>query len=322
MNVTWDPKKALWKASKEYMVIFAILILGIVFSIASPYFLTINNMTNILLQATTLSVVAIGQAMVLLTGQMDLSLGQNVCLTGYIMAYLMNILEWNPWVAILAGLLTACMVGAVNGFLFAYCKIPAFIVTLGMQNICKGAAKLITNATPISRLPDEIAFFGRGYLWDAIPISVLIMLFLYVIIQFVSVKTKIGRQFYAVGGNSEAAFFAGINKKAVYLVAFTLAGLFAGISSVILISRLNSANVTNGNLYEFDAMISCVIGGISMTGGKGKVVSSLFGAVFLILFFNGMTMLNVDPFFQDVLKGMVLIAAIGIDVLRNRQKQA
>ncbi len=321
MNAAFNLKKTFLKASKEYMIIFAILALGLVFSIASPYFLTIHNMTNILLQAATLSIVAIGQATVLLTGQMDLSLGQNVCLTGYIMAYLMVNKEINPWLAILAGLLVASFVGAINGFLFAYCNIPAFIVTLGMQNICMGSAKLITNATPISRLPDEIAFLGRGWLWDAIPVSVIIMLVLYVIVQFVSVKTKAGREFYAVGGNSEAAFFAGINKRVVYLKAFTLAGLFAGIGSCVLISRLNSANVTNGSAYEFDAMISCVIGGLSMKGGKGKIVSSLFGAIFLILFFNGMTMLNVDPFFQNVLKGIVLIGAIGLDVFRNRRKR-
>lgn len=321
MKVAFDFKKMFLKASKEYMIIFAILVLGTIFSIASPYFLTVNNMTNILLQAATLSIVAIGQAIVLLTGQMDLSLGQNVCLTGYIMAYLMVNKGMNPWLAILIGISVACLVGAVNGFLFAYCNIPAFIVTLGMQNICMGSAKLITNATPVSRLPKEIAFLGRGWIGDVIPVSVIIMLVLYIIIQFISVKTKMGRQFYAVGGNPEAAFFAGINKRAVYLRAFTLAGLFAGIGSCVLISRLNSANVTNGSAYEFDAMISCVIGGLSMAGGKGRVVSSLFGAIFLILFFNGMTMLNVDPFFQNVLKGIVLIGAIGLDVFRNRQKR-
>lgn len=319
--MTKNIKRIFSKASKDYMVVFAILLLGIVFSLASPYFLTVDNMTNILLQASTLSIVAIGQAIVLLTGQFDLSLGQNVCLTGYIMAWLMNIQGFEPWLAILLGILSACLVGAVNGFLFAYCGIPAFIATLGMQNICRGAAKLITNATPISRLPEEIAFIGRGYLREVIPVSVVIMLVLYILLQFISAKTKLGRDLYAVGGNPEAAFFAGINKKAVYTSAFILSGLFAGLGSLVLISRLNSANVTNGNLYEFDAMISCVIGGISMTGGKGKIIGSLFGAVFLILFFNGMTMLNVDPFFQDVLKGVVLIVAIGIDVVRNSHRQ-
>lgn len=319
--MTKNIKRIFSKASKDYMVVFAILLLGIVFSLASPYFLTVDNMTNILLQASTLSIVAIGQAIVLLTGQFDLSLGQNVCLTGYIMAWLMNIRGFEPWLAILLGILSACLVGAVNGFLFAYCGIPAFIATLGMQNICRGAAKLITNATPISRLPEEIAFIGRGYLREVIPVSVVIMLVLYILLQFISAKTKLGRDLYAVGGNPEAAFFAGINKKAVYTTAFILSGLFAGLGSLVLISRLNSANVTNGNLYEFDAMISCVIGGISMTGGKGKIIGSLFGAVFLILFFNGMTMLNVDPFFQDVLKGVVLIVAIGIDVVRNSHRQ-
>lgn len=310
------------KFSKDYAVVFAILLLGAIFSFASPYFLTMDNITNILLQASTLAIVAIGQSIVLLTGQFDLSLGQNVCLSGYVMAFLMNIVGVNPWVSILIGILLACCIGALNGVLFAYFGIPAFIATLGMQNVCKGLAKLITNATPIPRLPEKIAFLGRGHILGVIPVSVVIMLMLFALMQFISVKTKIGRNLYAVGGNPEAAFFAGINKKAVYLTGFILSGLFAGIGSMVLISRLNSANVTNGNLYEFDAMISCVIGGLSMTGGKGKIIGALFGAIFLIMFFNGMTMLNVDPFFQDVLKGVVLIVAIGIDVLRNARKQS
>ncbi len=320
--VAFNYKKALTKFSMEYAVVFAILILGTIFSFASEYFLTWDNMTNILLQAATLAIVAIGQATVLTTGQFDLSLGQNVCLTGYVMAYCMNMFGLPSLLSIFIGLITACTVGAINGVLFAYCGIPAFIATLGMQNICRGAAKLITNATPISRLPEDIAMIGRGYIFNAIPVSVVIMILLYVAMQFISQKTKLGRNFYAVGGNPEAAFFAGINKKKTYLIAFIMAGGFAGIGSTVLLSRLNSANVTNGNLYEFDAMIACVIGGLSMTGGKGKIVGAMLGAIFLILFFNGMTMLNVDPFFQDILKGVVLIVAIGIDVFRNRQKNS
>lgn len=310
------------KLTKDYAVIFAALLLGIVFSFTSPYFLTLDNLTNIFLQAATVSIVAIGQSTALLTGQFDLSIGQNVCLSGYVIALLMNIVGINPWLSIIIGILVAVMVGAINGTLVAYLKIPSFIATLGMQFVCRGSAKLINDAKPIPRLPEEISFIGRGYVLNIIPISVLIMIILYIVMQFISRKTKTGRNLYTVGGNPEAAFFAGINIKKIYLTAFAISGLFAGLASTVLISRLNGANITNGNLYEFDAMISCVIGGISLSGGKGNIIGALFGALFLIMFFNGMTLLNVDPFFQDILKGVVLIAAISVDVFRNNQRKA
>lgn len=308
------------KFSKEYAALVAIFLLGIVFSILAPeYFLTWNNMSNILLQTSTVAIVAIGQAVVLTTGQFDLSLGQIVCVTSVVGAILMKNYGMNTWLALLIVLLLGAVIGLTNGVLFAYCGIPAFIATLGVQNICRGAAKLATNATPIPRLPQEMGFIGRGYV-GAIPVSVIIMIVLYIIVQFVSKKTKLGRCLYAIGGNSEAAFFAGISIKKYYCVAFMLAGIFSALGGIVLMSRLNSVSITNGNLYEFDAVIASIIGGISLTGGKGKIIGTMFGAIFLILFFNGMTMLNVDPFIQDVLKGVVLIVAIGLDVFRNRKR--
>ncbi len=308
------------KFTKDYASLVAILLLGIVFSILVPeYFLTWDNFTNILLQASTIAIVAIGQALVLTTGQFDLSLGQIVCVTSIVATVLMKTYSVNTWLALLIALLLGAILGLTNGVLFAYCGIPAFIATLGVQNICRGSAKLITNATPIARLPEEMGFIGRGYV-GPVPVSVIIMLILYIVVQFISRKTKLGRNFYAIGGNSEAAFFAGINIRKYYCIAFMMAGIFAAIGGIVLMSRLNSVSITNGNLYEFDAVIASIIGGISLTGGKGKVIGAMFGSIFLILFFNGMTMLNVDPYIQDVLKGVVLIIAIGIDVFRNRMR--
>lgn len=314
-----DILRNMTKFNKDYMVAIAILIMMIIFSIASPYFFTSTNLTNILIQTSTVGVVTIGQALLIATGQFDLSLGQNACLTGCIAAYLMKIAGINPFVAIIIALCVGASIGALNGFLFAYCGIPAFMATLGQMNICKGFAKIITNATPIGNLPKSISFLGRGYL-GFIPISVIIMIGLYVLTAFMTKKTKFGRSIFAVGGGREAAFFSGINTKKISLLTFTLAGFLASLGGIILISRLNSAAITNGNLYEFDAVIASVIGGISLTGGKGKVINALFGSIFLIMFFNGMTMLNVDPFWQDVLKGVVLVVAVGLDIFRNRRK--
>lgn len=307
------------RLSKDYAAVVAILAMGAVFSVASPYFLTGENLKNIMLQCSALAIVAIGQALITISGQFDLSLGQCVCFTSAVAAYLMKFAGVDPWIAVLAALVLGCLVGLANGVLFAYVGLPAFISTLGLQMICRSMAKIITNATPIARLPKEIAFIGRGYL-GAVPICVLLMLGLYAVVQFASRSTRTGRNIYAIGGGAEAAFFAGIDVKKHYCLAFMLGGFFAALGGIVLMSRLDSVSLTNGNLYEFDSIIACVIGGLSLTGGKGKVVGTLFGTTFLILFFNGMTMMNVEPFYQDAIKGLVLILAITLDVLRNKKR--
>lgn len=314
-----DLTKNISKFTKEYASLVAIFLMLIVFSFASPYFFNAENFTNILLQTATVGIVTIGQALLITTGQFDLSLGQNACLSSIVAAYLMKIVGLNPAVSILIALSVGALVGALNGFLYAYCGIPAFMATLGLMYVCKGFAKIISNATPIANLPESIGFFGRGYL-GPIPISVIIMVGLFILFQFISRKTRFGRNIYAVGGGTSAAYFSGINTKRIHLYVFTLAGFLSAAGGIVLMSRLNSASITNGNQYEFDAVIASVIGGISLSGGKGKIIGALFGSIFLVMFFNGMTMLNVDSFYQDVIKGFVLVIAIAVDILRNRRK--
>ena len=171
-------------------------------------------------------------------------------------------------------------------------------------------------------MPEEIAFIGRGNIGgeNGLPINIMIMLILFILFAFILKKTRFGRNTYAVGGNQEAAYFAGINVKLHSTVVFTLAGFMASFGGIVLLSRLNSAAITNGNLYEFDTMISCVIGGVSMSGGKGKIWQAFFGAIFLTVFFNGMTMLNINSFIQDVLKGVILIGAVLLDIFRNKKR--
>jgi ribose transport system permease protein len=314
-------KKFFAAFTKNYMIILAVLLLIIIFAILRPgAFLRSGNFSNILVQATTISVVAIGQATLMMAGQLDLSLGQNVCLSGYVSCYLMVIQHWNPWLSILAGILVAISVGLLNGLFFTKIGVPAFIATLAMQYVCMGGAELINGTRTIAPLPKEVAFLGRGYIFQVVPVSVVIMIGLYVIMTFILTKTKLGRNIYAIGGNQEAAFFAGINTTKYYLIAFALAGLFAGISSTLLISRLNSVGIGSGKNYEFEAMIGSVIGGVAMSGGKGKLIGVLFGVMFSIILFNGMTLLGVHPFVQDVFKGALLLLAMSFDVIRNKKR--
>jgi len=315
------------RLSKEYMYIIGILLLTVVFSILSyvkngaQYFLTWDNWKNILLQSSTVAIVALGQSVILLTGNFDLSLGRMVCLTSCVGAVLMKNVGMSTGLAVLIMFALGVVLGALNGVLTAYVGVPAFIATLGTQYICYGVAKLLTQAVPIPKMPDSIAWLGRGYIFNkTIPICGILMLVLYVIAQFITSKTRIGRNLYAVGGSREAAFFSGINVKLYYFGTFVLAGVLSTFGGLVLMSRLNSVAVTNGQNYEFDAVIGSIIGGVSLAGGKGRVIGTMFGCIFLITLFNGFSQLGVDPFIQDVLKGIVLVIAITLDVVSNRKK--
>lgn len=317
--------------TKEYMSVMGIVILSLVLWASTSNFMTWDNWKNILLQSSTVAICALGQAIILLTGNFDLSLGRNVAFTSCFGALLMKgmlfegMTPMSPYLVILIMLAIGALVGACNGFLTAYVGLPAFIATLGLQNICYGLAKVVTNATPIATFPNSIKWFGRGYMFQdawgkTIPFCVIIMLVIYIVAQFVFTKTKLGRNVYAVGGNKEAAFFAGINVKRYTFLVFVIAGVLASFSGVVLMSRLNSVAITSGQSYEFDAVIGSIIGGISLTGGKGKLIGTMFGIIFLILLFNGMTQWKIDAFMQDVLKGVVLVIAVTLDVLRNRKR--
>ncbi|MCI9305194.1 MAG: ABC transporter permease [Lachnospiraceae bacterium] len=308
------------KLSKEYMILIALLIIVLVFSFSSKYFFTANNFMTILLQSATVAIVAIGQAFIMLGGNLDLSLGQNVCLSSYVAAILIKDFGINPWLGLFLCIATAMFIGLINGILVAIVRIPTFIATLGVMNICTGMAKILSKSATISNVSSEISFLGRGYLFGIVPVSAVIMILMFVLASFVAKKTVLGRYIYSIGGNEEAAYFSGISVKKYTLISYVMAGACVGVGAVVLLSRLNAVTISSGNAYEFDAVIGCVLGGISLSGGKGKVVQALFGVIFLMVLFNGMTQLNVNPFVQDVVKGAVLIIAIAIDVLRNRVK--
>lgn len=312
---------------KNWMSIIGIILLAIVFSVLSylkngqQFFMTWDNWRMILIQSSTVTIVAIGQSLILIGGNFDLSLGRIVCLTGCVGAVLMKNVGLPVGVSIAIMFAVGLAVGVINGFLTAYVGIPAFISTLGTQYICYGIAKYITNATPIPRMPEEIAWLGRGSLFGGfLPSCVLIMLVLYIIVQFMTSKTRIGRNLYAVGGSKEAAFFSGINVKKYHFFTFVVAALLATFGSLILMSRLNSVAVTNGQNYEFDAVIGSIIGGVSLSGGKGCVIGTMFGCLFLNILFNGFSQMGIDPFIQDILKGLVLVIAVTLDIVSNKKK--
>ena len=324
---TLRSKKGVGALVKDWMSLVGIALLIIVFSIISyvkfgaQYFLTWDNWKTILLQSSTVAIVALGQSIMLLTGNFDLSLGRMVCLTSCVGAVLMKNVGMSTGLAIVIMFAIGLTVGLVNGLMVAYVGVPAMIATLGTQYICYGVAKLLTQAVPITTMPESIAWMGRGYIFNnTFPVCVLLMLALYIVAQFVTSKSKVGRNLYAVGGSREAAFFSGINVKLYQLGTFLLGGILATFGGLVLMSRLNSVAVTNGQNYEFDAVISSIIGGVSLAGGKGRVIGTMFGCIFLNTLFNGFSQMGVDPFVQDVLKGVVLVLAVTLDVASNKKK--
>lgn len=318
---------AIGQFSKNWMSVIGILALIVIFSIVSyakfgaQYFLTWTNWKNILLQVSTVGIVALGQAIIMLTGAFDISLGRMVCLTSCVGGIMMK----NVGVPVPVGLLimfaVGIAVGSTNGFLVSYIGVPPMIATLGTQYVCYGVAKLITQAVPIPNMPKSISWLGQGYILGEIPICAVLMVALYIIAHLLLTYTKVGRNIYAVGGSKEAAFFSGINVKLYSFGTFVLSGILTTFGGLVLMSRLGSVAVTNGQNYEFDAVIGSIIGGISLAGGKGNVIGTMFGCLFLITLFNGFSMIGIDPFVQDVLKGVVLITAITVDVMNTNKKK-
>lgn len=324
---TLKSKKSVGALVKDWMSLVGIAILIVVFSIISyakfgaQYFLTWNNWKTILLQSSTVAIVALGQSIMLLTGNFDLSLGRMVCLTSCVGAILMKDVGMSTGLAIVIMFAIGLVVGAVNGLMVSYVGVPAMIATLGTQYICYGLAKLLTQAVPIPNMPESLAFLGRGYIFNkTIPVCVILMIVVYIIAQFITAKTRVGRNLYAVGGSREAAFFSGINVKMYQFGTFLLGSVLATFGGLVLMSRLNSVAVTNGQNYEFDAVIGSIIGGVSLAGGKGRVIGTMFGCIFLNTLFNGFSQMGVDPFVQDVLKGIVLVLAVTLDVASNKKK--
>ncbi len=308
----------------SYMIILPIILLIIVWTAVAPNFMTYGNWMNILRQVSMIAILAAGAFFIMATGDFDLGLASVVGITGCVFAKLIVDFSWSPILAALVAILLGVLTGIINGCMVTYFGIPAFIATLGMQYVARGFCYVVTNSYPISGLPDSIGWIGRGYLEiggvDIVPWSVVVMILVYVVTAFVAAKTKFGRYVYAVGGNAEAAWLSGINASRIKRMVFTLGGLAAGLVGIILVSRLSSGQPQGGEGWEFKAVIAVVMGGVSLTGGKGKPIGVALGAVFVGILENGMTLLNINSYYQQIVQGIVLVLAIGFDVYKSRRQ--
>lgn len=294
---------------------FVLLVLVVFMLIKAPNFGTVSNLFNVARSISISAILAAGMTFVIITTGIDLSVGSTIAVSGCI-AVLAAQQGLNPLLAILLGMVIGALIGLINGFLIAYCNLAAFIVTLGTMTFMRGLAYTITGGLPIVDNGLNFRALGNGYLFH-VPIPFIVMIIVYVVMWIVLDKTKYGSHVYAVGGNAEAARLAGINVKGVLLSVYVIAGLCAGLAGCIFAARVVSAQPTAGDGYEMDAIAAAVLGGTSLMGGKGKIPGTLIGAIIFGVLANGLVLMNVPFFTQQLVKGIVIIIAVLIDGLKE-----
>lgn len=304
---------------KKYAMFTVLVVIFIVFSIATPAFLQVSNLLDLTRQASMLGVAAVGMTFVVLLGGIDLSIGSQISMVNVVTAFMMVSGGVNPWLACLVGLLMTTLTGFANGWIVANVGIPAIIVTLATQIILQGAAYKICGGLPIYGFPASFSIIGQGYLW-IIPIPVIIMIIVFFLGSFTLNETFFGRYFYAVGGNEEASRLSGIKIKSIKYLAYTLSGFFAGAAGIVMLSRTNSAQPIAGQGFEFDALTAAILGGVSITGGSGKISNVVAGTLIIGILTNGFVLMNIDSYTQMIIKGTVLLLAVGYDCLQKKRK--
>lgn len=319
---------------RKMAALAGLILLVIFFSVTNDYFFTSNNIMTVGLQTSTIALIGIGATCVILTGGIDLSTGSVVALSGVAAAMIVNAGVPVP-LGMVLGILVGGICGLVNGILVTQMKLPPFIATLGMMMVARGLALYVTNAAPVSGMPESFAVLGNGALFKiveegpnglpkvvftGIPYPVIIMIFITVLFTFAVTKLKVGRYIYAIGSNEEAARLSGIKTNIVKIYAYVASGLLSGLTGVILASRLVTAQPNGGVAYELDAIASAVVGGTSLMGGVGTIPGTLIGSFIIGVLRNGLNMNGVSSFVQMIVIGLVIIVAVSLDQLRQSKK--
>lgn len=296
-----------------------LLVLALALFIITPDFLTGPNLLNIGIQVSTVAILAFGMTFVIVAGGIDLSVGSVAALSAMVSGYMFVSSGLPGGLALLVGLLTGLVVGTVNGLASAYGKLPSFIATLAMLSIARGLTLVISDGRPI-KAPQEVSFLGSNI--GPVPTPIIVLVVAAAIASFLLNRTVIGRSMYAVGGNAEAARLSGLPVKRITVTVFALAGLFAALAGLLLAGRLDSAQPQAAAGYELDAIAAVVIGGASLAGGLGRISGTIVGALVLVVIRNGLNLLNVTSFWQQVVIGVVIALAVGIDVIRRKTRSS
>jgi ribose transport system permease protein len=317
--------------NNQSLLMALIFLICIIATIVNPRFLSVNNIINIFQQIAVLGIVASGVGMLLVAGEIDISVGNQISLIGVILALIIQkvsgVPNGNPLIPILApfaiplAVIAAFIIGAtlglINGITVVKTKAPSFIITLGFSSIYTAIALLVTSGASYM-LFGQFQALGRGKILNFIPISILFFLGAMIIAFIVLKYTKYGRFLYAIGGNKKAAYVSGINTQRVTLTAYIVVGILNALAALILISRVGSALANTGDSYSLDALASVIVGGIALNGGKGNAVSIFLGVVLIGLISNSLVIMNVNPFLRGFVIGLVTIAAVTSGYLSNK----
>ena len=292
----------------KYKSLVGLLILCIVISFITPRFLSVSNIKNILTQVSVNAVIAVGMSFVILTGGIDLSVGSILAISGAVAASIVKS-TGNLFLAIIVALAIGSIVGLINGILVSKGRIQAFIVTLSTMIIFRGVTYVCTNGTPISGLGQSFSSIGNMMVLG-IPIPVVFMVIVFGIAFYVLSQTRYGRYIYALGGNEDSARLSGINTDKIKTLVYVICGAAAALSGIIVTSRIGSASPNAGVGFELDAIAAVVLGGTTLVGGEGSVVGTIIGALIIGVLNNGLNLMNVSPFYQSIIKGIVILLAV------------
>lgn len=303
----------------RYGTLLVLLVEIAIFSILAPNFLRTQNFVNIMVQITVITILAYGVTNIIITTGIDLSLGSVTALVAVVVASAAHANQFPLIITILIGLGVGALVGFINGSIIAVTDIPPFIATLGMFTAARGVAFLYTNGKPISGFTPQFDFIGGGQVMG-IPVPIIILAFLTIISHILLNNTKFGKYVYAIGGNEQAAIISGINVRKYKILIYVYAGLMTGVAGIVLTSRISSGQPGAALGYELDAITAAVLGGTSMTGGVGTIIGTLIGSIIIGVLNTGLTLLNVSAYWQQILKGAIIIIAVIIDVRKNKKK--
>jgi len=320
-------KTRLVAIAQKYGILIALILVSVFLSFASEYFLTTRNILNVLRQTSINGILAIGMTFVILTRGIDLSVGSLVALTGVMAASFATtsstaMVAGGPYPAVLAlavGLLAGGVAGSFSGFVVSRFNVPAFVATLGMLSAARGLTLIYAGGKPVPALTPEFRWIGTGDIFG-IPLPVVILGVVFLVALWVLDYTRFGRHVYAAGGNPHAAKVSGINVKNIQLAVYIISGALAGIGGMMLAARTGSGLTQAGIAYELDAIAAVVIGGTSLSGGVGRVTGTLIGALLIGVMNNGLDLLGVESYYQQVIKGMLIVAAVMLDQSRNRRE--
>jgi len=315
-----------WKLFlKEWVILILLLALVLVCSLFLERFRTTNNIMNILRQASFTAIIAMGEFFVILTGQMDMSISSTIGMISIFFAGFVVKMGLPIWLALFLVLIIAVIIGIINGVLVVYGKMPSFIATLVVMNVVRGINYLYSKGLPISGLPEGFNFMGSGYV-GIVPFPVILMFIVAIILYILTAHTSTGRSFFAVGGNMEASKLSGINVQYIGILAFVFCAVLTGVGALGLTAKTLAGNVTLGDELLFDVMTIVVLGGTSLTGGRGRIFGVVIGALFLQVIGNAMVLLGINTYWQWVVKGAILIVVVLIDsntkrdIVKTKQK--